>query len=50
MVEIRQGSCWRWFLAAWYLKEEGFLLFVGAKSMDLLQQWVVEVDRDWRDL
>lgn len=44
MVKIRQGSCWRWFSAMWYLKEEGFLFLQGPSQWicynNGLQRWM----------
>lgn len=39
-----------WHLATTYLKEEGFLMFAGARAVDSHHQWVAEVDVAFRDL
>ena len=40
-----EGDGWRaWHYAKMYLKDEGFLLFAGARVVDTKQQWHAEVD------
>lgn len=39
-----------WKLATAYLKEEGFLMFAGARPVQSREQWVAEVDDATRDL
>ena len=42
---------WRaWHLGTKYLKEEGFLVFAGARQVESKQQWVAELDAAWLDL
>ena len=39
-----------WHLAKTYLKEEGFLMFAGARSVDSQREWVAEVEDAWSHL
>ena len=51
LAEEEDGEGWRaWHLARRYLKEEGFLVFAGAREVDSRQQWHAEVDAAWLDL
>ena len=42
----REGSR-AWHLAKAYLKEEGFLVFAGARLVDSAQEWVAGVEAAW---
>ena len=39
-----------WRFATSYLKEEGFLVFAGARPVDSKHQWVADVDAAWYNL
>ena len=39
-----------WHLGTRYLKEEGFLVFAGAREVESKQQWIAELDAAWLDL
>lgn len=38
-----------WQLATTYLKEEGFILFAGARLVDSHEQWIADVENVWKD-
>ena len=48
--EFDGGGPRTWQVAVTYLKEDGFVMFAGARPVDLQQQWVAEVEGAWRDL
>ena len=51
LAEDIDGSGSRaWHLAKTYLKDEGFLMFAGARSVDSQHEWVVEVEDAWSHL
>ena len=51
LADEAEGPGWRaWHLAINYLKEEGFIVFVGAKEVDSKHQWVAELDVARMDL
>jgi hypothetical protein len=39
-----------WQLATSYLKEDGFVLFAGARPAESQQQWIADVEAAWKDL
>ena len=43
-----EGS-FAWRLARKYLKQEGFIVFAGARPVDSQQEWSAEVDAAWLD-
>jgi len=50
-VEAEDGEgSGAWQLATTYLKEEGFIMFAGARPVESQEQWVAEVDDALRDL
>jgi hypothetical protein len=51
MAEEDAGDGWRaWHLGTRYLKEEGFLVFAGARQVESKQQWLAELDVAWSEL
>ena len=51
LAEEESGDGWRaWHLGKRYLKEEGFLVFAGARQVESKQQWLSELDDAWLDL
>lgn len=48
--EVDGDSLSAWHLAATYLREEGFILFAGARPVDSQDQWVDEVNDAIQDL
>ena len=51
MAEDDSGEGWRaWQLATTYLREDGFLVFAGAREVDSRQQWISDVDAAWTEL
>lgn len=51
LAEDMEGEGWRaWHLATNYLKEEGFLVFAGARQVESKHEWVDEFDVAWSDL
>ena len=51
LAEEDEGDGWRaWHFGKRYLKEEGFLLFAGARDIDSKHQWHTQVDAAWMDL
>lgn len=51
LAEEEEGEGWRaWHLATSYLKEEGFLVFAGAREVESKQEWRAEVELARMDL
>ena len=45
LADDTEGGGWRaWHLAISYLKEDGFIVFAGAREVESKHQWVAEVD------
>ena len=51
LAEEDEGDGWRaWHFGTKFLKDEGFLLFAGARECDYRHQWRAEVEAAWMDL
>ena len=48
--EVHGDGPLAWKKATSYVKDEGFVLFAGARPVDSLHQWVADVEGAWRDL